>query len=146
MTAIRADVAELLRAGYSDRAISRRLHIHVTRIATTRERLGLPKHKPGPSAASTPADRFWQRAVHTDDGHILWPGTCGGRVPRIKCQGVQVPVPVVAFGIANDREPVRRVPGGCEREGCVHPRHVEDDVLRARFSAVFGQIFGAVLV
>jgi hypothetical protein len=109
-----------------------------------RERLGLPKHKPGPSAASTPADRFWQRAIPTDDGHMLWPGTCGGRVPRIKCQGVQVPVPVVAFGIANDREPVGRVLGGCEREGCVHPRHVEDDVLRARFAAVFGQIFGAV--
>jgi hypothetical protein len=97
-----------------------------------------------PSAANTPADRFWQRAIPTDDGHMLWPGTCGGRVPRIKCQGVQVPVPVVAFGIANDREPVGRVLGGCEREGCVHPRHVEDDVLRARFATVFGQIFGAV--
>ncbi|MGW0837102.1 hypothetical protein [Streptomyces prunicolor] len=138
MTAVRADVAELLHAGYSDRAISRRLHIDNVRVAAMRRALGLPSHKPGPSAASSPADRFWQRAVPTDDGHLLWPGTCAGRVPRIKCQGVQVPVPVVAFGIVHDREPVGRVLGGCEREGCVHPRHVEDDVIRQQYAAIFG--------
>ncbi len=140
MTRVRADVAELLRAGLSDRAITRQLGLHNGQAGKLRQRLGLPKHKPGPTAAATAADRFWQRAEPTDDGHLLWPGTCGNRAPRIKWQGIQIPVAVVAFGIANDREPVGRVLGGCEREGCVHPRHVEDDVLRVQFAAIFGAV------
>jgi hypothetical protein len=136
MTAVRADVAELLRAGYSDRAITRQLGIRNVRVAGMRRALGYPPHKPGPAAAATVEDKFWRRAVPTDDGHLLWSGKEAGRPPRLKYDGVNVAVHVVAFGIANDREP----------EGCVHPRHVEDDVLRARFAAVFGEIFGTVTV
>lgn len=140
MTRVRADVAELLRAGYSDRAITRRLGIRTARVAEMRRALGYPPHKPGRTPASSVEDRFWRRAVPTDDGHLLWPTQELGRPPRLKWTDGQVLVHAVAFGIAHDREPVGRVLGGCERDGCVHPRHVEDDVLRTQFAAIFGAV------
>ena len=49
MTRVRADVAELLAAGWSDRAISRQLGLRNVRVAELRRALGYPPHKPGPA-------------------------------------------------------------------------------------------------
>lgn len=129
----RAAIEELLRAGWSDRAIGRHVHAHVTRIKHIREQLGLPPHQPGPSPAASLPDAFWRRAEPATGGHLLWPGT------RRVAAGDQRDSPArVAFRIGNAREPVGKVTAGCGRPGCVHPRHVEDEQMRTQYAAIFG--------
>ncbi|MER5875521.1 hypothetical protein ABT119_06270 [Streptomyces sp. NPDC001910] len=133
----RAQIVELLRAGYSDRAIARQVHVRNTAVGRIRTQLGLPKHNPGPSPAGSAEDQFWRRAQHTDDGHLLWPAYTPGRAARVRYSGVQMSVHRIAFGIAHDREPVGKVRSGYKITGCVHPRHVEDQPMRDKYRAIF---------
>jgi hypothetical protein len=137
---IRADIAELLHAGLPDRAIARQLHVDAKTVAAARAHLRLPKAKGGHKPAATPEDLFWRRVKPTSDGHLLWDGyrskdgTLG-----LRHGGRFYTAHRLAFQIANNREPVGRVTGGCERAGCVHPRCVEDQPMRDTYAAIFGR-------
>ncbi|MFD5709539.1 hypothetical protein ACFWHW_03940 [Streptomyces pharetrae] len=135
---VRADVAELLHAGYGDRTIARRLSIPASRVEQTRTELALPAGRPGPKATSSPADLFWRRVQPTPDGHLLWPGYTPRNGSVIKHGGIRHSVHRLAFRLGNDREPEGRVTTGCDRPGCVHPRHVEDQTMRNQYTAIFG--------
>ncbi|MGW5616219.1 helix-turn-helix domain-containing protein [Streptomyces sp. NPDC003877] len=135
---VRADVAELLRAGYGDRTIARRLGVSERRVRRARAELGLPAGRPGLKATDTIEDRFWRRAQPTDDGHLLWPAYAAHYGAVIKHDGGKQSVHRVAFRIGNGREPQGHVTSGCGRTGCVHPRHVEDQAMRNQYNAIFG--------
>ncbi|TGB11577.1 hypothetical protein [Streptomyces sp. MZ04] len=132
-------IVELLNAGYSDKAIERELHIPRTRARDLRAELDLPQHKPGRTPAASPEAIFWQRAIPTDDGHLLWPTYKAGETRSVRHGGRKYSVHRLAFSLAHTREPVGKVRTGCEREGCVHPRCVEDQQMREQYRAIFGE-------
>ncbi|MGA5330980.1 hypothetical protein ACPCJT_20345 [Streptomyces griseoincarnatus] len=143
---IRADVAELLKAGLSDTAIARQLGVdRECTVAPARAALGLPKHKPGRTPASTPEDLFWRRVRPLDDGHMEWTGTRTNGVPTLRHGGRVHTAYRVAFRIANGREPEGQAKPGCGRDGCVAPACQTDRITRAearKVDALYGAIFG----
>lgn len=136
---IRADIAELLHAGLSNRAIARQLQTHTNKIRDARKELDLPQRPPGSPAAASPEDLFWRRAIPTADGHLLWPGD-PRTAARIHHVDGRLSVHKLAFRIRWNREPVGKVTTGCNRTRCVHPNHVEDQPMRRVFAAVFGSV------
>jgi len=129
----RAAIEELLRAGWPVAAVARQVGVRTSRVCTMRAALGLPRHRPGPTPAASLVDAFWRRAQPTEDGHLLWPGT-----PRLRAGDHRDRPARVAFRIGNGRDPVGYVCAGCTLSACVHPRHVEDQPMRAAYSALFG--------
>jgi hypothetical protein len=129
-----AAITELLRAGLSDKAIARQLHVHRRTVRAARESLGLPAHKPGPSPSNA-EDVFWRRAQPTDDGHLLW--TAPGRA--IRGGANRLSVYQLAFRIGHGRPAIGNVTSGCGQTGCVHPAHVEDQPMRQQYKAIFGE-------
>ncbi|MFF8656773.1 hypothetical protein [Streptomyces huasconensis] len=146
---IRADIAELLHAGLSDRAIARQLSVDAKRtVRPAREALGLPRSRPGRKPAPTVEDLFWRRTQPVDGGHLLWTGARGaasqGRCPFLRHGGRVHTAYRIAFRIKHGREPEGRVTPTCDRDGCVAPDHVEDRRIRERTKSTFDAIFGAV--
>jgi hypothetical protein len=136
---VRPDVAELLHAGYGDRTIARRAGVSIGTVTRARAALALSPGRPGPKGPATPEDLFWLRARLLDDGHMEWTGTIHrGTTPTLRHGGRRYTAYRVAFGIAHQREPQGRVEPGCDRRGCVHPRHVEDQAMRTQYTAIFG--------
>ncbi|MET8766368.1 hypothetical protein [Streptomyces sp. NPDC004658] len=135
---VRADVEELLRAGYGDRTIARRLNLTQPSVARARAALGIPAGRPGPKAPDSPEGVFWRRAEPTDDGHLLWPGYDPQHGAHLRHNYARYSVHRIAFRIGNQREPDGRVMTGCDRVGCVHPAHVEDQRMRNQYNAIFG--------
>lgn len=139
---VRADVAELLRAGLSNRAIARQVHAGTQEVAEAREVLGLPKAKPGRTAAATPEDLFWRRTQPTDDGHLLWTGYRNNQgVPVLRHGGRGLSAYRIAFRIKYDREPIGYAKPGCTVEGCVHPNCIDDRPMQQKTRATFEAIF-----
>lgn len=131
MTAVRADVAELLRAGHSNRAIARQLHTDAKDVAKARDVLGLPKARSGRKPAATAEDLFWRRAKPTDDGHMEWTGFRMGGTPGLRFGGTNLTAYRVAYRIATGRDPEGHALPACGREQCVKPGHHEDRADRA---------------
>jgi hypothetical protein len=143
---IRADVAELLRAGLSDRAIARELNTDHKKVSAARTALGLPKAKPGKKAAGTAEDLFWRRARPTDDGHMEWAGFHSTGTPCLRHGGRNQTAYRIAYRIANGRDPEGKALPSCGREHCVKPGHHSDRHDRAaarKVDDLYDAIFGA---
>ncbi|MFE1192877.1 hypothetical protein ACFW6E_08760 [Streptomyces olivaceoviridis] len=146
---IRPDVAELLRAGLSDRAIARQLHVdRGTVVAPARKALGLPTT--APRRPRSPEELFWQRAERRDDGHMTWTGarnnhgtptlTTGGR------NGKNNTAYRIAFRIAHGRDPEGIAGPACDVQQCVAPACQIDRIIRtesAKVDNLYAAIFGA---
>ena len=142
---IRADVAELLRAGLSDDAVAKRLHCCRKTVAATRAALRLPKTPPGSQQRSL-ADLIAARTEPVEGGHLRWIGTVkasGTAVLNYQGQGPRSAHRLV-FINRYGREPVGKVRTGCDYPGCVHPDHVEDQPMRERNRKAFAAIFGGL--
>lgn len=143
---IRADVAEMLRAGVTDISIVRELHVRRATVAATRAALGIPKTPGGQPAAATVEDLFWQRVQIGEDGHMTWGGyrnTSGA--PGLRWGGTVHSAYRVAFRIANGREPDGYAKPSCGRDGCVAPACQRDRPGRAeerRLERLYAGIFG----
>jgi hypothetical protein len=131
-------IVELLRAGWSDRAIARHVHVRNTLVGEIRAQLGIPAHKPGPTPAGTYEDLFWRRAIPTIDGHLIWPQTTASI--RISHEGPKQTAGRIAFRIRYGRDPIGQVRPGCGMERCVRPAHVEDQPMREQYAAIFGEV------
>jgi hypothetical protein len=145
---VRADVAELLHAGYSDTAIARQLGVDRARtVAPARAALGLPKAKSGYKAAATPEDLFWRRVRPLGDGHMEWTGYRNNSgVPTLRHGGRCLSASRIAFRIANGREPEGHTRPNCGRDGCVAPACQADRVSRAedrKVDVLYAAIFEA---
>ncbi|KUF18420.1 hypothetical protein [Streptomyces silvensis] len=146
---IRPDIAELLRAGLSDRAIAARLGVDATKtVAPARRALGLPTARSGRKPAATPEALFWQRVQPTDGGHLIWTGSrcrasgAQGGCPTLRYGGRQYSAWRIAFRLRYGRAPEGKVALVCGVDGCVAPDHTEDRRIRERTSATFDAIFG----
>ncbi|MFJ5151434.1 hypothetical protein ACIQCF_07570 [Streptomyces sp. NPDC088353] len=142
---IRADIAELLHAGYSDAAIVRQLHVDKRTAAKARAVLGVPKAKPGRKPAASPEDIFWRRVEPTDDGHMEWTGYSTAGSMGVRHNGRFYTAYRLAFRIANGRDPEGYALPSCGRDGCVKPGHHADRADRAqeqRVDSLYDAIFG----
>jgi hypothetical protein len=143
---IRADIAEMLRAGHSNRAIARQLKAEEKTVAAARAALGLPKTRSGKMPAATPEDLFWRRVKPTDDGHMEWTGyrTKDG-TPGLRHGGTFYTAYRLAYRMANGRDPEGNALPSCGRDHCVKQGHHADRADRARekrvdtlYDAIFG--------
>jgi hypothetical protein len=140
---IRTDVAEMLHAGHSDRAIAEELHTDAKAVSAARRVLGLPRHKTGIKAADSPQDLFRQRTRPVDGGHLEWTGyRTNDGVPFFRWKKQGFTAGRMAFVMQHGREPVGQVRPGCDYEGCVAPGCVEDQQMRNKLNTTFNAIFG----
>lgn len=142
---IRADVAEMLRAGHSDRDIARALHTDAKAVAAARKALNLPKGRPGYAAASSPQDIFRRCTEAAGGQHLRWTGHISSTgVPRVRWMGRMFTAYRLAFVMRYGRQPVGQVRPGCGFHGCVAPDHVQDQPMRVRDREAYASIFGAL--
>jgi len=125
-------VTELLRAGLSDRAIARELHVDAkTTVRRTRIALGIPAARPGKRAAGSVEDLFWFRVRPTEGGHLIWTGHRNrDRLPTVRHAGKNYSAYRVAFRIEYGREPEGHVTPACDRASCVAPACMQDRRIR----------------
>ncbi|RPE40223.1 Homeodomain-like domain-containing protein [Streptomyces sp. Ag109_O5-1] len=143
---IRADVAQMLRAGHSDRQIARQLGVHRDQVIRARRLLGIPAGPtfPQPKAVE---DLFRERVEEVDGGHLKWRGFRNERgtpVLKHRSRGAlrNETAYRVAWRLQHDREPEGLVLPGCGYDQCVAPGHVEDRRLRNQVTAAYAAIFG----
>lgn len=139
---IRADIADMLRAGLPNQTIAARLRCDRKAVAKTRSALGLPKTPPG-SRGRPLADLIAARTEPVEGGHMRWTGTLNSAgSPVLNYRGAPKSVHRLVFINRHGREPVGKVRTGCDYPGCVHPDHVEDRPMRERNRATYAAIFG----
>ncbi|MBX9392225.1 hypothetical protein K4749_01090 [Streptomyces sp. TRM72054] len=133
----RADIVALLREGHSDRYIGRTLHTATRRVGRIRAELDIPRtFRP---AVLTVEEKWRTFTTPVDGGHLAWTGHLReGTTPMFMLRGHNYSARRVAFRIANGREPEGRVLPGCDFRGCVEPNCMEDALMRAQFTAIFG--------
>jgi hypothetical protein len=141
---IRADIAELLRAGLPDRVISKRLRCDRKTVAAARAALRLPKTPPG-SRQRPLADLLAARTEPVEGGHMRWTGTVNNAGSPVLNRG-EGPRSVhrLVFIARHGSEPVGKVRTGCDYPGCVHEDHVEDQPMRERNRDTYAAIFGSL--
>lgn len=129
----RADVAELLHAGYGDRTIARQLSVTTSTVTAARTELGLPKAQGGFKRAASIEDLFWKRTRPADDGHLHWDGhlTSNG-TPGIHWNRAMHSALRVAYRIRTGHDPEGYAHVTCEHPGCVAPQHVDDTAVTPR--------------
>ncbi|WP_086710269.1 hypothetical protein [Streptomyces antimycoticus] len=136
---IRADIAELLRAGHRDNAIAQQLGACPKTVARHRAALRIPKDAPGRTSHTSLEDAWRAHTEPTDDGHLLWTGGFNSGVPTFRHRGHRHS----AYLIGHGRDPQGRCQPDCGRPGCVAPAHVDDGPGRARTRNTYAAIFGS---
>ncbi|MFI1942225.1 hypothetical protein ACH44C_34475 [Streptomyces purpureus] len=140
---IRTDVAEMLRAGHSDRAIAAALHVDAAKtVRVTRRALGLPKARPGKTAATSLEAAFRAHSAPTRDGHMKWAGSLRGGIAAFRWNGRQYTACRAAFEVRYGRPPIGNALPGCGVRRCIAPDHVEDRPMRDTLNTTFNAIFG----
>jgi hypothetical protein len=139
MAVIRQDVADMLRAGHSDRAIAKALGVDaVMTVRPARAALGLPKTRSGPKSAETLEALFYARTapVEGGGGHLRWIGHVGANgVAVLRWQGVRYTAYRAAFEIHNGRPAQGKALPACGTPQCVAPGHVFDQPQRDEAAA-----------
>lgn len=137
--ASRADIAELLAEGHSNKEIGRRLHTNPQRVGQLRAELGFPAW----FRMELPiAERWAALVLPVAGGHVRWAGALRDGTPNLVHGQRNHSARRVGFAIGHGREPVGRVLPGCGMSWCVAPEHAADDVIR-RADHLYTAIFGA---
>ncbi|MFJ3037765.1 hypothetical protein [Streptomyces tendae] len=124
---VRADVAELLHAGYGDRTIARRLGVTAASVTQARQTLGLPPARGGNKPAGSVEDLFWRRTKPVDGGHLEWTGHRTNKgVGTTKWQGTIYTAGRIAYRIRYGQDPAGHTHAPCGHDGCVAPAHIAD--------------------
>ncbi|CAM5366001.1 MULTISPECIES: hypothetical protein [Streptomyces] len=126
MNASDDDITTRLRAGASNSAIVRELHVDKHRVARLRQAAGLPAHKPH---LPTLEEKWATKTKRVAGGHVRWTGSKGSSAgtPVLAYRGAVVTAASVAFRIRTGRAPVGYVLPECGYHHCVAPEHVEDE-------------------
>lgn len=119
-------IADMLRAGHSDRAIAKALHTDGKRVAAARAMLGLPKARPGKTAAESLEDAFRSHSTEISDGHVQWTGHVNGGRAAFRWDGRHWSARRAAFEIQHGRPPVGYTAISCGMDDCVAPAHVRE--------------------
>jgi hypothetical protein len=144
---IRADIAELLRAGVPQSYICRQLRCAPLTVQRTREALGMPAPRCGPPDTYTSVeDAYRSNSEAIDGGHQRWTGhTDTNGHPRLNFRQQRQSVRQIAFRMHHGRAPQGRLFVGCGMAHCVAGAHLEDQQIRdanRRADAAFKAIFG----
>jgi hypothetical protein len=144
---VRADIAELLRAGVPQIQIARQLHVAPLTVQKTRDALGLPAPRRGRrNTYVSLEDAFRQFAEPIDGGHVRWIGYRDkDGTPRVCYRQVPQAAPRVAFVLHNGREPVGKALPTCGMKGCIAGEHLADRPMREanqRADVLYDAIFG----
>lgn len=140
--ASRDDIIRLLRGGYSDKEIGRRLHTDPQRAGRIRAELGLPGHASKPI---TFEDRWAANTEPVDGGHLRWTGRLrDGTTPAVLHEGRDTSPRRIAFEQLHGRPADGRVLPGCGYGPCVKPEHLEDQVMRQQLDTQLAAIFGDI--
>lgn len=124
---VRADVAELLRAGYGDRTIARQVGVTIPYVTRARAALNLPKARTGFKAADTVEDLFWRRVKPVDGDHYEWTGSRNTNgTPSLGWNGGHYSALRIAYRIANGHDPDGYAFTACTHPGCIAPAHMGD--------------------
>ncbi|MFG3349546.1 hypothetical protein ACGF1Z_31370 [Streptomyces sp. NPDC048018] len=124
---IRQDVADMLRAGHSDRAIARELHTDDKYVSRTRAALGLPKARSGKKPAPTLESAFLRHAQKTRNGHMRWTTHVQADGSRaFRWQGRGWTAGQAAFEIAHGRPAIGKALPVCGEDWCIAPAHMQD--------------------
>lgn len=143
---VRADIAELLRAGCSDREIIARLHVDSRTAAAARRELGLPTHRPGVQPASSPQDLYRARTRPAPGGHLEWLGyRTNAGTPFFRWNRRGYTAGRVAFVMQHGRQPVGQVRAGCDYPGCVAGPCLQDQPMRDQLNTQYAAIFGGAM-
>jgi DNA-binding CsgD family transcriptional regulator len=123
----RSDVAELLRAGYGDRTIARRLAVTTSSVTAARTELGLPEAQGGTKRANSVEDLYWNRTQPAEGGHLTWDGHRNAKgTPLIHWGGQHHSALRVAYRIRTGTDPQGYAFVNCQHPGCVAPAHIGD--------------------
>lgn len=153
---VRADIAELLRAGVPQIYICRQLHVAPITVQRSREALGMPAPRCGPpDTYASVEDAFHANSEAIDGGHLRWTGhTDTNGFPRLNFGQQRVSARQTGFRIHHGRDPHGRLSLACDMADCVAGAHLEDQQIReenrlrirqanrradAAFKAIFGQ-------
>lgn len=144
---VRADIAELLRAGVPQSHICRQLHVAPATVQRTREALGLPAPRSGPPETyASLEDAYRSNSVVVEGGHKRWTGPRNTKGhPLLNFRQRRSSVGRVAFLLHFGRVPEGRLTTGCDMAHCVEGAHLEDQRIRAanrRADDAFTSIFG----
>lgn len=143
----RAQAAELLNTGKSDRAIAAAVGIDRATVARMRRALDVPPApRPAPpNRTTTSVEEKWRTFVTAADerGHLTWTGRLAdGATPVMSYAGRTITARPVAYRMRTGRDPVGYVRPGCGQSGCVAPEHQEDEKDRMRERSELGVMLG----
>ncbi|MFF9910652.1 hypothetical protein [Streptomyces sp. NPDC013457] len=123
---IRQDVADMLRAGHSDRAIARQLNTDAKRVSAARASLGLPTVRPGKNASASLEEAFRSHSIELSNGHVKWTGHITAGRGTFRWNGRHWTARRAAFEIQHGRPPEGNTVMVCDLPGCVAPAHVRE--------------------
>lgn len=139
---IRADIADMIRAGATTTAIKATLHVGYGTVTNARKALGIP----APTLCGRPLlpipGLFHARTEPVDGGHLRWTGYVSNGVPTLGRRGRPHSAYRIAFEIRYGRKPVGLVRSTCGYPQCVAPDHMQDRPMRDRLNAQYAAIFG----
>ncbi|GGY81374.1 hypothetical protein CP967_08485 [Streptomyces nitrosporeus] len=141
---VRADIADMLRAGIPHTTIARQLNISDKTVSATRVALGLPAPQLGGrrSPLVPLAEAFAARTAPVPGGHLRWTGYHTEGRPILRRQGKPLTAQRIAWSLHHTRPPVGPVRAGCGYRGCVAPAHMEDREMRDQLKSQMTSIFG----
>ncbi|NUS29791.1 MAG: hypothetical protein HOV92_37010 [Streptomyces sp.] len=147
MTAVRADIAAMLRAGATYRQIIAATGANPTAISHVRKALRIPlpegrRHFQGPRSVAETLAHYTQPQA---DGHAHWTGPFNGTRPTLWHHDRQYQARRIAFITHHGREPQGPVQVGCTDLRCIAGAHLTDHPIRqahARADQAFDAIFG----
>ncbi|MFF4576884.1 hypothetical protein ACFY15_00505 [Streptomyces sp. NPDC001373] len=139
---IRADIAEMLRDGLTDRQIEKQAHVCHTTVAAARKDLGIPVCRGGARTTVSLAEAILMRSEPAGDGHRRWTGQLSAKVPVLRWHGRRTTAYRAAFIAHNHRAPVGIVQPGCGKSWCVAPAHMDDRPARERNRATYAALLG----
>ncbi|MEW1638605.1 hypothetical protein AB0469_31675 [Streptomyces sp. NPDC093801] len=139
---IRADIAEMLRDGLTDRQIEKQAGVNHVRISAARAAMGIPKCRGGQRPQESLEKGLRDRAREVAGGHWEWLGTFSRSCPVFRFNGIRVTAYRAAFVARYGRRPVGAVRPVCGYPHCVAPDHVDDQAGRDRTDAVYAALFG----
>ncbi|MFH8813072.1 hypothetical protein ACH4GZ_38735 [Streptomyces hygroscopicus] len=140
--AVRPDVAELLRAGWTNQRIAVHCHTARRKVAAARTALGIAPARPTLGAGSLET-AFRTRVESLFCGHAVWTGPRNENgVPMVSWRNQRVSAYRVAFRSHYGREPQGVVLAVCGVPGCIAGRCLDDKAARDRTRGQLAAVLG----
>lgn len=116
------EIVRLLREGLSNAEVVRRLRCDKNRVAQIRAEESIP----GPHDPRSLIQKWRERAVEGEDGHMSWTGKHNNGTPVVRHDGHDHSARAIAFTMRTKRAPEGNTLPDCGWFPCVAPAHMQD--------------------